>query len=293
MLKNSLKKVFSLLVFLQGLLIVTGGAVRLTGSGLGCPTWPTCTGNSYKPVPHQAQGQLHAWIEFGNRLIAWLIFIFALLALVGTVKYLKARTDYRRLRTLASYQLLGFLGQVILGGITVLTKLNPISVSGHFLLSIPLLSGAISLRQRYLYQDFFSVSATTKLLKNIYLYLVIALIVVGTITTGSGPLAGDLAAKRYSFDAANVARLHSYIGISALISLFGLWISIRLYENEEVRAALSQLLFATLGVIIIQGAIGYRQFALGLPEILVGLHIFGSALIWALSWNLHLRLRNS
>ena len=136
MLKNSLKKVFSLLVFLQGLLIVTGGAVRLTGSGLGCPTWPTCTGNSYKPVPHQAQGQLHAWIEFGNRLIAWLIFIFALLALVGTVKYLKARTDYRKLRTLASYQLLGFLGQVILGGITVLTKLNPISVSGHFLLSI-------------------------------------------------------------------------------------------------------------------------------------------------------------
>jgi cytochrome c oxidase assembly protein subunit 15 len=156
-----------------------------------------------------------------------------------------------------------------------------------------LLSGAISLRQRYLYEDFFSVSATTKLLKNIYLYLVIALIVVGTITTGSGPLAGDLAAKRYPFDVANVARLHSYIGISVLITLIGLWISIRLYENEEVRSALSQLLFATLGVLIIQGAIGYRQFALGLPEILVGLHIFGSALIWALSWNLHLRLRNS
>ena len=291
MLKASLKKVFTALVFLQGLLIVSGGAVRITGSGLGCPTWPTCTGNSYTPVPHQAQGQLHAWIEFGNRLIAWLIFIFAALAIIGTIKYLKIRPDYGRLRFLAICQGLGFVAQVILGGITVLTKLNPISVSGHFLLSIPLLSGALSLRERYLYRDCYTVSETTRLVKNIFIALVIGLLIVGTVVTGSGPLAGDLAAKRYPFDAAGVARLHSYLGISVLILLIGLWLTIRLYEDSQVQDGFSKLIIVAGIILILQGAIGYRQFALGLPEILVGLHILGSALTWAMAWKINLKMR--
>lgn len=292
MLKNSLRRIFAGLVFLQGLLIVSGGAVRLTGSGLGCPTWPTCTGNSYKPVPHQAQGQLHAWIEFGNRLIAWLIFIFAILALIGTLKYLKQRTDFMRLRNLVIFQLLGFVGQVILGGITVLTKLNPISVSGHFLLSIPLLSGAISLRNRYLYRDFYEVTATTKLLKNIFLALSISLFIVGTIVTGSGPLAGDVAAKRYRLDASQVARLHSYVAIAVLIILIGLWFSILKFESIEVKNGVHPLINLTIGALLVQGAIGYRQFALGLPELLVGFHLFGAAITWALTWSIHLKMRN-
>ena len=291
MLKASLKKVFTALVFLQGLLIVSGGAVRITGSGLGCPTWPTCTGNSYTPVPHQAQGQLHAWIEFGNRLIAWLIFIFAALAIIGTIKYLKIRPDYGRLRFLAICQGLGFVAQVILGGITVLTKLNPIAVSGHFLLSIPLLSGALSLRERYLYRDCYTVSETTRLVKNIFIALVIGLLIVGTVVTGSGPLAGDLAAKRYPFDAAGIAHLHSYLGISVLILLIGLWLTIRLYEDSQVQIGFSKLIIVTGIILILQGAIGYRQFALGLPEILVGLHIFGSALTWAMAWKINLKMR--
>lgn len=292
MLKKNLKAIFGALLFLQSLLIVTGGAVRLTGSGLGCPTWPTCTGNSYKPVPHQAQGQLHAWIEFGNRLIAWLIFIFAILALIGVIKYLKERSDFKKLRLLVIYQLLGFLAQVILGGITVLTKLNPISVSGHFLLSIPLVAGAISLRNRYLYKDYFQVGATTKLVKNIYLLAVMALLIVGTVVTGSGPLAGDVVAKRYHLDETVVARLHSYIAIMVLVLLFGLLISIRTHESAEVKKNSQPTIFVTIAILFAQGFVGYRQFALGLPELLVATHIFGAALLWIFSWNIHLQMRD-
>jgi len=140
--------VFNGLLFFQSALIVTGGAVRLTGSGLGCPTWPQCTGDSIKPIAHQAQGQLHAWIEFGNRLVAWIIFILAILAIFIVIKKFRERRDFKRLRALAVLQLLGFVGQVVLGGITVLTKLNPITVSAHFLLTIPLIAGALSLRNR-------------------------------------------------------------------------------------------------------------------------------------------------
>ena len=292
MLKRALKNIFAVLIFLQALLIVSGGAVRLTGSGLGCPTWPTCTGSSYTPVPHQAQGQLHAWIEFGNRLIAWLIFIFAVLAFIGVVKHLKNRSDYFQLRSLAIYQLLGFVAQAVLGGITVLTKLNPITVSAHFLLSIPLVSGAISLRNRYLYKDYFAVSPTTKLVKNTYLYATIVLLIIGTVVTGSGPLSGDVEAKRYHLDAAVVAKLHSYLAILALISLLGLWLSIKTYEASEVAIKTRNWIFGSAGILIVQGAIGYRQLALGLPEVLVGIHLLGAALTWIFTWNIHLRMRN-
>ena len=132
--------IFTALLIFQAGLVVTGGAVRLTGSGLGCPTWPECTDGSIKPIVHQAQGQLHAWIEFGNRLIAWLILILAIAGLIYIVRNLKERADYKRLRILAILQIAGFLGQVVLGGITVLTKLNPVSVSAHFVLTIPLIA---------------------------------------------------------------------------------------------------------------------------------------------------------
>ena len=120
-----------LLLFLQAALVVTGGAVRLTGSGLGCPTWPECTPGSYTPVPHQAEGQLHAWIEFGNRLLTFVL-VFASIAVLIAV----LRAGRKDLRGLAVGQFLGIFGQGVLGGITVLTDLNPIPVAGHLLLSI-------------------------------------------------------------------------------------------------------------------------------------------------------------
>ena len=99
--------IFTALLVFQAGIIVTGGAVRLTGSGLGCPTWPQCTGDSIKPVVHQAQGQLHAWIEFGNRLLAWFMLAFAIAALIYIIKKLKDREDFKYLRFLAILQILG------------------------------------------------------------------------------------------------------------------------------------------------------------------------------------------
>jgi cytochrome c oxidase assembly protein subunit 15 len=292
MLKRHLKTIFSSLLLFQALLVVTGGAVRITGSGLGCPTWPTCTGNSYKPVAHQAQGQLHAWIEFGNRLIAWLIFIAAVLALVGVIKYLKERPDYLKLRTLAIYQLLGFVAQVVLGGITVLTKLNPASVGAHFLLSLPLISGAFSLRARYVYTDSFPLTRIPHLMRTLFLSMTILLLVIGTVVTGSGPLAGDLQAKRYHLDGSAVAHIHSYIAIATLISILGFFISLKLYEGEGLFKQLLKPITFLIVILLIQGLIGYRQLALGLPELLVGIHLLGAALTWIATWNIVFKTKN-
>ena len=129
-----------LLLFLQSALVITGGAVRVTGSGLGCPTWPECTPGSYTPVPGQAEGQLHAWIEFGNRLLTFAL-LFAALATVIAI----FRSGRRDLRFLGATQVLGILGQGVLGGITVLTDLNPLAVGSHLLLSILLIAAATSL----------------------------------------------------------------------------------------------------------------------------------------------------
>ncbi|MEY4347428.1 MAG: hypothetical protein RJA68_931, partial [Actinomycetota bacterium] len=118
-------KVFGLLVFFQIAIVVTGGAVRLTGSGLGCPTWPECTPGSYTPVPYQAEGQLHAWIEFGNRLLTFVLLLCALIALIIAVRVSKNAVMKSRVRFLAALQVIGIFGQGALGGITVLTDLNP------------------------------------------------------------------------------------------------------------------------------------------------------------------------
>jgi len=132
--KNSISaKPFWLLVFLQGALIVTGGAVRLTGSGLGCPTWPECTPGSYTPVPYQAEGQLHAWIEFGNRLLTFVLLLTAVVVVVIAFRSSKNAISKRRVRALAALQILGILGQGVLGGITVLTGVHPTTVAAHFL----------------------------------------------------------------------------------------------------------------------------------------------------------------
>jgi cytochrome c oxidase assembly protein subunit 15 len=137
---RALTPVARLLLALQALLVLTGGAVRVTGSGLGCPTWPECTADSYFPVEGQAEGAFHAWIEFGNRLLTFAL-LFAAIAMIAVV----LRAGRRDLRLLALAQIAGIFGQGILGGITVLTKLNPISVASHFILSIILIAAAQSL----------------------------------------------------------------------------------------------------------------------------------------------------
>lgn len=280
--------IFTTLLVFQAGLVVTGGAVRLTGSGLGCPTWPECTDGSIKPVIHQAQGQLHAWIEFGNRLIAWLILILALAGLVYIIRKLKSRGDYKRLRGLAILQIAGFLGQVVLGGITVLTKLNPIAVSAHFVLTLPLIAGALALRHRILDRPMIQTLPTTQLLSKIVISLTFIVLVIGTVVTGTGPHAGDENAVRYKLD----PRLMSWIHADAVILLIGLTIAlffvINVSENEVTKKLLGRLVLIFFLISLSQGAIGYIQYFTGLPEILVGAHLLGATLVWISVWRIKL-----
>jgi len=275
-------KPFGLLVFLQGALIVTGGAVRLTGSGLGCPTWPECTPGSYTPVPYQAEGQLHAWIEFGNRLLTFVLLFTSLAVVIIAFRSSKNAISKRRVRALAVLQMLGIFGQGVLGGITVLTGLHPTTVAAHFLLSIFLISGAISLRYEMIGIIKQAPAGLIASLIPILIWLTLIVIIVGTIVTGSGPHAGDADAKRFGFDPKALSWLHADFVIALLVLTTLLWLLIR-QTNANLLTRKIQIF---LLIVISQGLIGYIQYATGLPELVVGFHLLGAALVWGSGWSL-------
>lgn len=284
---------FTALLVLQAGLVITGGAVRLTGSGLGCPTWPECTDGSIKPIISQTQSQLHAWIEFGNRLIAWLILALALAALVYIIKKLKNRSDFKRLRLLAVLQILGFLGQVVLGGITVLTKLNPISVSAHFVLTLPLIAGALALRHRILDRPVLQLLPTTRTVTKVVTTLTFVVLLFGVLVTGTGPHAGDAEAKRYPFDFRAISWLHADAVIALICLTIALYLVVRTSESTDVRKLFGRMIMIFFAICLAQGAIGYLQYLTGLPELLVGAHLLGATLVWIHAWRLNLTGRNS
>ena len=279
---------FTALLVLQAGLVVTGGAVRLTGSGLGCPTWPECTDGSITPLVTQAESQLHAWIEFGNRLIAWLILILALAALIYIIKKLRHRSDFKRLRLLAILQILGFLGQVVLGGITVLTKLNPVSVSAHFVLTLPLIAGALALRHRILDRPVIQLIPLTRKLTTVVTSLTFIVLLLGVVVTGTGPHAGDQDAKRYPFDFRAVSWLHADAVIALICMIVALYLVVKVSETDSNKKIFGRLILIFLVVCLAQGAIGYLQYLTGLPELLVGAHLLGATLVWINAWRLNL-----
>lgn len=271
--------IFGVLLFLQSALVLTGGAVRLTGSGLGCPTWPECTPGSYTPVPYQAEGQLHAWIEFGNRLLTFALFISALVAVIYVLK--SGRKD---LRSLAAGQVLGIIGQGVLGGITVLTDLHPLPVACHLLLSMLLIAGATSLYSRR-HAPQMKIPAPTRTVSVIsLLHLVVAFIVLilGTLVTGSGPHAGDEKAQRFGFDIRTVAILHA----DAVIFLVG--ITIALLVAGSVAQSTKKAIYIFFVITLAQGAIGYTQYLTGIPEALVAAHLAGATIFWIATWRIRL-----
>jgi cytochrome c oxidase assembly protein subunit 15 len=275
-------KVFGLLVFLQIAIVVTGGAVRLTGSGLGCPTWPECTPGSYTPVPYQAEGQLHAWIEFGNRLLTFVLLLCALIALIIAVRVSKNAVMKSRVRLLAALQVIGIFGQGVLGGITVLTDLNPIPVAGHFLLSIFLIAGAISLRYEIVGIVRQKADGIVATLMPLLIWLTVLVLVAGTVVTGSGPHAGDENAKRFGFNPRIVSWLHADLVIALVVLTLVLWLITRVSQNKVIHKYLSIFLLISLS----QGLIGYIQYFTGLPELIVASHLLGATLVWASAWSL-------
>ena len=267
-----------LLLFLQSALVVTGGAVRLTGSGLGCPTWPECTPGSYTPVPHQAEPQLNVWIEFGNRLLTFVLVIASAAVIIAVLK--SKRKD---LRGLAIGQFLGIFGQGILGGITVLTDLNPIPVAGHLLLSIILIAGATSLySRRHTPVVFVKPTSLTSKISMAHVAISFIVIILGTIVTGSGPHAGDAQAKRFAFDIRTVAWLH------ADVVIFLLGITFAFYVAQGTSAHTKKAIKIFTVIALAQGAIGYVQYFTGIPEILVAAHLLGATLVWIAAWRIRL-----
>ncbi|NBR26043.1 MAG: heme A synthase [Micrococcales bacterium] len=267
-----------LLLFLQAALVVTGGAVRLTGSGLGCPTWPECTPGSYTPVPHQAEPQLNVWIEFANRLLTFVLVIASLVVIIAVLK--SKRKD---LRGLAIGQFLGIFGQGILGGITVLTDLNPIPVAGHLLLSIILIAGATSLySRRYLPAVFVEAESLTSKISQAHIAISFLVIVLGTIVTGSGPHAGDAQAKRFGFDIRTVAWMH------ADVVIFLLGLTLAFYVAQGTSAKTKKTIKTFTVIALAQGAIGYVQYFTGIPEVLVAAHLLGATLVWIAAWRIRL-----
>lgn len=268
-----------LLLFLQSALVVTGGAVRLTGSGLGCPTWPQCTPGSYTPVPHQAEGQLHAWIEFGNRLLTFALFFAAVATLIAIF-----RAGRRDLRFLGATQLLGILAQGVLGGITVLTKLNPLAVASHFILSIFLIAAATSLHSRR-HQPFVRTSSPQVVISQtsfIHLLLTFAVILLGTLVTGSGPHAGDISAPRLHLKIQEIAMAHGALVVALLVA------TAFFYLRTDLRFDTKRWLAIFFVLALAQGAIGYIQYLQGVPELLVASHLLGSTLVWIATWRIRL-----
>jgi cytochrome c oxidase assembly protein subunit 15 len=268
----------ALLLFLQAALVVTGGAVRLTGSGLGCPTWPECTPGSYTPVPHQAEPQLNVWIEFANRLLTFVLVIASLVVIIAVLK--SKRKD---LRGLAIGQFLGIFGQGILGGITVLTDLNPIPVAGHLLLSIILIAGATSLySRRYTPVVFVKPAPLTSKISIVHVVTSFVVIILGTIVTGSGPHAGDAQAKRFGFDIRTVAWMH------ADVVIFLLGLTLAFYVAQGTSAKTKKTIKTFTLIALAQGAIGYVQYFTGIPEVLVAAHLLGATLVWIAAWRIRL-----
>lgn len=287
--KKSLKgRIFGLLVFLQGALIVTGGAVRVTGSGLGCPTWPECTPGSYTPVPGQAEGALHAWIEFGNRLLTFVLLITALAAVILAIRFSKNSTTKLRIRSLALLQVLGILGQGVLGGITVLTDLHPIPVAGHFMLSIFLIAGAISLRYEMVGLLVQNATGLVKSTLPLLIWLTLLVLTAGTIVTGSGPHAGDEQAQRFGFDARVVSWLHADL----VIALIVLTLMLFLITRNDGMKIINKRIQLFLIICLLQGVVGYVQYFTGLPVLLVAIHLLGATLVWASAWSL-IKVSNS
>jgi heme a synthase len=257
-------------------IVVTGGAVRLTGSGLGCPTWPRCDANSYVAAP--AHGY-HAKIEFGNRLLISVVGTLAVLCVLAVLLQAARQANYLEQRRWAVLVLVGIPAQAVLGGITTLSGLNPWVVASHFLLSTAVIAAAYQLWVRSRPPAEPTGEQTGAALRALAWAIVAAtaaVLVAGTITTGSGPHAGDEHAKRTGLNPEMVAQFHADL-VMLLIGLsVAAWFALRLTGARRTARAAAILVIVECS----QALIGFVQYFTGLPIVLVGVHMLGACLVW-------------
>ncbi|SBT44266.1 cytochrome c oxidase assembly protein subunit 15 [Micromonospora auratinigra] len=253
-------------------IVVTGGAVRLTASGLGCPTWPRCTDESYHTT---AEMGVHGVIEFSNRLLTFAVGIIALAVLLAVVA---RRPRPRGLLPLAVAVFLGIPAQAVIGGITVLTHLNPWVVGLHFLASMAVIAAAYALWRRTVEPDGPTTPTVPAPLRTLALLTTLvsaAVLVVGTWVTGSGPHAGDRGAARNGLDPQAISQVHAD-GVFLLIGLsVALLFAFRAVGAVRAARAAAVLVAVELG----QGLIGFVQYFTHLPALLVAAHMLGSCLV--------------
>lgn len=266
----------------QGVIVVTGGAVRLTGSGLGCSTWPQCEPGSFTPALHAATS-IHPFIEFGNRTLTGFL---VLIALTVAVLVCTDRSRSWSYRLLGLAPVLGVLAQAVIGGVTVLFHLDPAVVGVHLLVSLALVAVSTVLVVRERAGDSPAVPVVgLRLLRLAWLLTAaaVALLALGVVVTGSGPHGGDdKVAYRFAVDPVLIARAHAGVVWLFVVVLAVLLVSLhRTAAPQTVRRAGRWL----LGVTLLQGVIGYVQYFTGLPVVLVGLHMLGAVLLTAsLTW---------
>ena len=269
----------------QAAIVVTGALVRVTSSGLGCPTWPECVPGSITPTSTQTESW-HKYVEFGNRMLTGALLLIAVAAFITVLVINRQRVSAglvkrKHLTKLAVAVVIGILAQAVLGGITVLTGLNPLTVAAHFLVSMILIAVSVALLVRASQPDDAqanSVAKPVRYLIQAITALTLLIIVLGTLVTGTGPHAGDTAdVPRIKIDPVLITHVHS----TAVQLFFGLIIGlvVAVLANNSPRIFLKRAL-VVLAVSLGQGAIGYIQYFTGLPWVLVAAHVLGACLLW-------------
>ena len=283
-----------LAVWALGFIIVTGGAVRLTGSGLGCPDWPTCTTHSVV-----APWQYHQMVEFGNRVVTGAVSVAVIAAVLGSYVRLPRRRD---LLWLSWGLVAGLLGQIVLGGESVKHHLAPQFIMSHFLLSIVLLSDAIILHHRATLADGPAddrgragiagspvpiVAFEQILMARLLVVAAGVVVVLGTVVTSSGPHGGDPSAKRFPFALHDVARWHSLaVWLFVGLTVVTLW---SLQRSGSPPAVMRQGEVLVI-LIVAQGGLGYLQYFTGVPAGLVAIHIAMATVVWTFTLRFSLGL---
>jgi heme a synthase len=269
-------------------IVFTGGVVRVTGSGLGCPDWPRCDGANLTPTLG-AEGQgWHELIEFGNRLLTFVV----LAAAVAVFLQVRRTRPHPPLVEAMAWALpLGVLAQALLGGITVLTGLSPYTVAAHFLLSMALIAAAVVLYERVKAPS--SPAGTDppgrglQLATTALLVVGAVVLVLGTIVTGAGPHGGDVTAPRFGVDIRTMAIAHA----DAVWALVGLTVALVAVTWRSGPPSLRRAIRILFVIELAQGALGYTQYALGIPAWLVAGHILGAALMWTAAVTVWIRAR--
>ncbi len=282
-----IRRIYKANLVAQAAIVVTGAIVRITGSGLGCPTWPQCVEGSYTPTSRQVEGEWHKYIEFGNRLLTFALAALAIAAVVAAIVDARRRSRdglprRRSLTVLAMIPLAGTVIQAVLGGITVLTQLNPITVSAHFLVSMALIAACVFLVARsgepVDSPTIWLVPSPVRLLGWLLIAVTSLVVLLGVIVTGSGPHSGDADVEaRFSFDPRTVAWLHADTVLLMLGLLIGFAIAVRVTTSPKT---LNRRVTVLLIIVLMQGFVGYLQYFTGLPEVLVSIHVLGAVLVW-------------